>query len=230
MVRIENESMNKKLYLCGTGMRLGQLTLEACAALKNCERIFCVNLPKEVFQKFKEVFPRAEDGGGCLPSKRPFSDKDACARILSCLPAKKEAGVVFMGHPLLYTLAPQLTRHCRRRGVEYHIFPGVSSVDGVVAVLDSDLYSSAFCVYGAAELLRRKPTLDCGASTILLNISRLSKKTTAYLARFYGADHPAYLVECGTERGTERRIRAALKDLAKIDRPGATLVVLPRRK
>lgn len=229
------------IYLCGVGMRVGQMTLEACAALKGCEKIFCVNLPEETFGQIKRMFRRAQDATAGR-SAGSFSEEKTCGHILSA-GRGRGVGVIFMGHPLLYSMAPQLIRLCRSKGLRYRVMAGLSSVDCALTCLeaslrrnDLDLYGAGFAVYNSVEIKARGVAWEPGRSAILLNLFRLQpaglKSLAAGLARAYGPAQPAYLIECSEEPFGDRCIQTTVGDLAhkKNSITSRTTLIVPMRR
>lgn len=198
-----------ELLLCGTGMRLGQMTLETLQALRRCSRVFAVNLPRELLAQARRVVGPLEDLSARWPRGLGFSEAKLCKALFSRSGAKGRAGVLFFGHPLLHSAGPELIRRCRESARPYRILAGLSSVDAVLASAegllgaeDLDLYGGGLAVLGAPEFLRRGLSLDPRCSALILNLfrvrgprawSRLAKR----LKRCYGPRHRALLIGCG---------------------------------
>lgn len=231
------------IYLCGIGLRAGQMTLEVCAALKSCERIFCVNVPEETFGEIRKLFRQAEDATASNSSGKGFSEDKTLGKILSRSSRGKDVGVVFMGHPLLYSMAPKLIKSCRRKGLPYGVMAGLSSADCALATLEPvlrekalDLYGTSVLIYNAAEQSARKPALDRARSTVVLNLFRLKapdfEKLAGALRRAYGPKHPAYLIECSERPLRDCCVQTTAGALAeKKNRiTSRTTLILPMRR
>lgn len=233
-----------RLFLCGTGMRLGHMTLETFSVLKGCERIFCVNLPGELIDEVRRAFPRAEDACARFPEGRGFSDAEVSRRVFRLWSGRRDAAALMHGHPLLYSMAPHLIRRCRRRGIPYLVLPGLSSADCVLgcaasdpAVGGLDLPGAGLAVHSAPDLLVGGLALDPRVSTVVFNLFKLDggggwRRLAGKIGRWYPPDHPAFLVECAGGPWDGRRIRTMVAALAAMRAPrdSQTSLFLPQAK
>lgn len=197
------------LLLCGTGMRLGQMTLETWEELRRCSRVFAVNLPRELLAQARRALGSLEDLGARWPRGRGFGELELCRALLSSPGAKGRAGVLFFGHPLLHSAGPELIRRCRESGRPYRVLAGLSSADAVLACAERslgaeelDVYGGGLAVLSAPEILRRGSALDKRCSALILNLFRVPtrrawSRLARSLERCYGPRHRALLIGCG---------------------------------
>lgn len=220
-----------KLLLCGTGLRIGQMTLETFQSLKSCERIFCVNLPEEVFTQIHAAFGTSEDVTPAYRVGGFVGDEEVLSRIILNWSGKTSLGVLFMGHPLLYSLTTRLIDYCRGHAADFRILSGVSTVDALLSVVEPYLKGKEFVLHGtglvvhdAPQILLQEVTLDPRYTAIILNLSKLREqwkdepgiweRFVRQVARHYLPTHPVALVECAAGGADRDRIaQASMKDL-----------------
>lgn len=239
--------MNATLLLCGMGTRLGHMTMETDRALRRCERIVCVGLPEEVFRevrgRFKQAEPLARGRGDSL-------DAALRERVRVLLAGRSpRAGVLFLGHPLVYSAAPALLKLCRRLRRSYRVFAGVSMSDVALAAAEPalssrrlDSFGTGLIVHSAPELLRTRTALDARFSTVILNLFQLRqdvsgrprawRRLTDYLERFYGPGHPAILLKAGHGGAPDEILPLSVRTLREIRTPidSQTTLFLPMRR
>lgn len=235
--------------ICGTGMRLGHMTLETHDALRGCGQIFCVNLPEEVLGQVRGAFPQAEDLTAPFRRGVRFTESALCARLESLWDQRRDAAVLFLGHPLLYTAASRLVGRCRRRRRPYRILACLSSVDAALVAAEPDLedqyldlYGAGLAVHSAQELLGGGVPLDCRFPTLLMNLFRLRDQADAggsawtrlarYLERFYPARHPVILVRCGRDGPRDHHELTSIGGLGRLRRApdSEVTLLLPMRR
>ena len=227
--------MKKSVLLCGTGTRLGHMTLETAEALRRCERVLCVNLPEELFRDVRRKFERAEaldfadslEEALCASARAWFSTR---AR------PGAELGVLFVGHPLIYSSAPALIEQCRRLRRPYRVFPGVSAGDVALAVAESalsgrqfDSYGTGLVVRSAQQLLARRARLDPRSAIVLLNLFQLRPgsarragswlRLVDHLERFFPPGHPAILLWGSHDGAPDVKRASTVRGLRKLALP-----------
>lgn len=224
------------LVICGAGLHAGQLTLEALAALKSCEVVFCVNLPEELAEALRVLLPRARPlaYAGSGRSRRP--ERELCGSIERLWPRRRDAGVVLSGHPLLFSAGAELIRHCRRRRWPYRVVCGVSSVGAALAAAERalppgglELYGGSLAVRDAAEVARG--AVDPRETLVVLNAFRGDwRRLTAALRRRLPPGRRAVLVECAPAGGADRCRTATVAGLSRLRAPSSqTTLILPGR-
>lgn len=212
--------MAPKLLLVGTGVRgLSQMTVETVSALRGLDVLFSLHGGKDVTRALKGLSRDVRDLTTLYKDKAlDLKVYEAIvSRVKGALRGDRTVGVVFHGHPLLYSNPAQmLIAHCESAGVELEVMSGVSSMDGIFTALKTDVGATGLQVFDVNRLLlyRLRPATHTpcllfqigsfGSALItrkLDNAVGRFKPLERYLRRVYPAGHPAFVVECASEPG-----------------------------
>jgi precorrin-2 methylase len=237
------------LNLVGLGLRLGHLTREVEAALDRCQHVYYLHGEPEMVKFLSER-------GAPLTSLSTFYATGTsrletyyriAARVVSHAAEEPPVAVALYGHPTVFsTLSSMLIAGARRFAVTTAVYPGISSIDVILADLGLDPGQVALQVHEATELLVYNRSLDPSSALLIFQASQLethihtTRPSTARrleqlaqrLAATYGPSHVVTVLESQGSR-TGSHWRGRLTDLASAAPafgPMVTLYVAPRAR
>jgi precorrin-2 methylase len=200
------KTVKKKIILCARGLKPGHLTMETRSALRSCDAVFTSCLDEESSEFYKKTcpgvvfrfLPVAQD-----PEKmadkivREILADDSCgtAAYLTYGNTRFLSGPVF-----------SLDKKAREAGLEVFILDGVSSVDSIVNMMDLNKFAlnglRLVNLEPCAGNIALTPDMDTCFFLVWCLLGRRNrgsfKKFLADLKRVYGAQAPAYLINCAS--------------------------------
>jgi hypothetical protein len=233
------------LTVVGTGIRaIGQLTVEALAAMKQAEALLHVIGEPVQEQVLATINPAAETMTGYYVDgmERSWTYEAMVRRVLGEMMAGKRTVAAFYGHPGVFTYpSHESVRRARAAGYPARMLPAVSAEDCLFADLGIDPADGCQS-YEATDLLYRNRAFDPRAHLVIWQVGTLGNWTyesTGYdLATFpmlvgrllasYPPWHPATIYEAPFHpNGTARALQLPIKDLDGSQMTPATTLHIP---
>lgn len=211
----QNVSGRGSLLVVGAGMRAGQCTTEAIAAIRGADIVLSVMGDALSQAWLGQLNPRVrslQHHYAAAPD-RPSAYKGMVAEIMDELRAGASVCAVFYGHPGVFvTPSHRAVSAARAEGFEALMLPGVSAEACLFADLGIDPGDFGCQSYEAHDFFVRRPSFDTSAALILWQIAvvgdtafrRLDPQTEAveaFIARltaFYPADHKVVVYAAAT--------------------------------
>jgi hypothetical protein len=212
------------LTVVGTGVSVGQLTVEAIAWIKQADAVcYLVSDPvaEEAIRRLNPrgaVSLRKHYGEGV---RRERSYEAMVEHILTCVRAGLRTCAAFYGHPGVYTFpSHESIRQARQEGFEARMLPSVSAEDCLFADLGVDPAVSGCQSYEATDFLVHLRTPDTSAQLILWQVGAVGDWTyrakayelpafpllVARLREFYAPSHEVVVYEAAVLPGVAPRI------------------------
>lgn len=215
------------------------MTVETVKALRTCDILFSLHGNPDINRALKRLCGRVVDLTRLYRDKK--LDLAVYERIVYAVAARltsnRTIGVIFHGHPLLYSNPAQmLIRHCERKRIPCEILTGVSSLDAIFTTLRIDIGKTGLQIFDVNRMLlyRLRPDIrtpcllfqlgSFGSALIsrtLLNAKGRFHDLERYLGRWYPATHPAQIIECSTVTGISDSL--IMTTISKIDRNGGRI-------
>ncbi|MBI3554154.1 MAG: hypothetical protein HY077_16780 [Elusimicrobia bacterium] len=225
------------LWLFGVGIdRPYEITLDTITELKSCEVVFTQPDTREVRELLEAVYPGLRSVGDISRSSATNAERQEVVwRAVSAELGKgKKVGYVSYGHPFLFGEGHVMAGRCKAAGYEYRVFTAVSSIDGMLTMLQKDLESveGEFHVLNAQSLLKTG-RIEASAPNIVMGVNWVMggdgfKKFCGLLESAYPKDHPVFSLKCpdGSREGARQRIEVGklLASERELD-PAASLYI-----
>jgi len=208
---MENRKEAPRLLVCGTGVRLGQMTLETFYALKGCPRVLCFNLPLETFATVWESLEQAEDATHRLQGSLEKPDERLG------VPYRVLPGVSAIGAVLAVA-----ERYLDEPDLE--LFQRGFSVYSASEILLRDIALEPCVSTFLVNLFRLEEEWP--------REERAWDRLVAHLERFYEPDHRVAFIECASgPEPTDLYARCRVGDLKAWRQPWSpqATLFLPRR-
>jgi uncharacterized protein YabN with tetrapyrrole methylase and pyrophosphatase domain len=236
------------LVVVGTGIHLGQLTIEAAAHVRHAERVLYSVAEPNVEAVIRALNARAEPLMHLYQVGKPRSATydEMVEAILSSVRNGSRTVAIFYGHPGVFAFpSHEAVRRARAEGFTASMLPGVSAEDCLFADLGVDPADGGCQALEATDYLLRLRSIDPTQQLILWQVGVVGESAyrgTAYslaalpllsrkLQETYPAEHPVVVYEAATEPGARARCTkatvAALAGAALT--PFSTLYVPPLR-
>jgi hypothetical protein len=237
-----------RLYIVGTGITAGQMTIESQNAAVSADILLYVAADKVTTHYLEELNPNAES---LQDSYEDGGDRfSAYARMVSRITAPVRSGLIvcaaFYGHPGVFAFpSHEAIRVLRAEGYEAKMLPGVSAEDCLFADIGLDPSMCGCQSFEATDFLIHNRTFDVTSSLVLWQVGvvgDLTFKSDGYgspalgvlaerLAQFYGELHRIILYEAAQVAITEPRIELLrIEDLLNVTvSPITTMYVPPLR-
>ena len=193
------------LTVVGTGIRLGQISLEARACIECAGKVFFLVTDPLTASWIIELNPSAESLVGYYrPGKdRSISYREMVERMLTCVREGLEVCVAIYGHPGVFADPPhEAIRRARLEGYEARMLPAISAEDCLFADLGINPGRTGCQSFEATDFLVRRHRFDTRSALILWQIGAtcdLRFRTTRnlsgiriltnYLQKYYGRAH-----------------------------------------
>lgn len=215
-----------ELTIAGTGIKtVGQLTLDAIAAIKNAEVVYYVVGDPIGVQVIHDLNPKAvslfdlyEEGKARIDTYNKMAEK-----LLEAVRDNKKTCGVFYGHPGIFVYpSHEAVKIARQEGYKAVMLPGISAEDCLFADIGIDPARYGCLSYEATDFLANNKTIDPAASVVLWQIGVLGNWTfsnSGYdlkgiplllqkLYMYYPPTHVAYVYEAPTYPNTDPVIKA----------------------
>ena len=222
------------LVVVGSGIKLAaHLSLEAQAAIKHAEKVFCVLHDALMEAWLRELNPATVSlkylyGEGKL---RHDTYKEMAAEIVTAVTQNQHVCVIFYGHPGVFAISTHLAiKQVRAAGYRATMLPAISAEDCLFADLGVDPGSQGCQSYEATQFLIYHRQPDITTNLILWQIGAIGitdrggdpSAGVAVLAeeliKFYGADHVVTVYEAAVYAGIKPIIEpVTLADLTSAD-------------
>jgi uncharacterized protein YabN with tetrapyrrole methylase and pyrophosphatase domain len=236
------------LVVVGTGIQVGQLTVEAALHIRRAEQVFYSVAERNIEAVIRTLNPRAQPLMHLYEVGKPRSVTydEMVEAVLHSVRAGSRTVAVFYGHPGVFAFpSHEAVRRARAEGFAATMLPGVSAEDCLFADLGVDPADNGCQSLEATDFLMRMRSIDPtqplilwqvgvvgesayrGASYSLAALPLLLRK----LQETYPPDHPVVLYEAATEPGGRARCeKSTLVGLANVAlTPFSTLFVPPLR-
>lgn len=234
------------LIVAGTGIRvLGQLTLEAIAAIRSAEAVWFLGAEPVSEAVIELLNPTARSLAPMYREGKPRMEtyREMVAQILESVRAGKKTCAVFYGHPGVFVYpSHEAVRQAREEGYGARMLAGVSAEDCLFADLGWDPAAGGCQSWEATDFLINRRRLDPSSHTILWQIGVLGEfgflrggqhlpalpLLIERLRESHPADHQVVLYEAATFPGCPPRIeRVALQQLEQAELSLLTTLYLP---
>jgi hypothetical protein len=234
------------LVVIGTGIRvLGQLTTEAIAWIKVCEKVLYLVHDPVASGFITHINRSAESLGGFYADGKPRKKtyQEMVGRVMDCVRSGKRTCLVFYGHPGVFCWpGHQAIRQARREGYTVRMFPAVSAEDCLFADLGLDPATSGCQTFEATDFLMNGRQVDPSSLLILWQLETignpLSKKKRGRLpalpllierlSQFYAPDHEVILYVAPLQLFGEPAIRRLpLRRLVKARLSASSTLCIP---
>jgi tetrapyrrole methylase family protein/MazG family protein len=167
------------LNLVGLGLRLGHMTREVEAVLDRCRHVYYLHDEPETvrFLTNRRPSPTSLSSFYATGTSRLETYYRISARVISHAAQDPPVGVALYGHPTIFsTLTSMLLAGARRFAVSAAVYPGISSIDAIVAELGLDPGRVALQVHEATELLVYDRSLDPSSALLIFQASQLETR------------------------------------------------------
>jgi len=234
------------LFVIGTGIRLGQISLEAKALIERSEKVlYCVaDAATEAY--ILSVNPDAESlyvfYGENKPRRETYDQM--VSRIVECVRDGMRVCAVFYGHPGIFVSpSHEAIAIARSEGYQATMLPAVSALDCLFADLGVD--PARGCqTFEATDLLLRKRSVDVFGPVIIWQIAATGDTgfsfkgydcrnvpiLTNYLIPYYGEDFEVIVYEAAQYAVCEPVIqKVRLGDLVTADITGVSTLYIPAK-
>lgn len=205
------------LYVVGSGIRFGQLTLEARGAIQSADECFYVvadELAEEQIRRLREangkplahnLYGLYEDG-----KERMVTYGEMIEAVLAPLRAGKSVCFVAYGHPGSFAYPTRESiRRARKEGYHAEMFPGISAFDCLMADLLLDPAEAGCMQLEATHFLHRRQVIEPRSGLVLWQIGVLGARDfqsegydlsrmpelVELLCQYYPPDHPCCIYE-----------------------------------
>jgi hypothetical protein len=236
------------LTVVGTGIQLGQISLQARAALETADQVFYL-VADPVTERWIGKLTRAAQS--LQPYYGPNKDRltsyhEMVDRMLDSVRAGHEVCAAFYGHPGVFVYpAHEALRRARQEGYAARMLPGISAEDCLFADLGIDPARTGLQSYDATDFLLCGRRPDTSSALLLWQPSVVGEpgyRTNCHrrglrllvtcLLRHYQPEHEVILYEAAAYSLCDPRMdRIALAELPQADvTPGCTLFIPPQRK
>lgn len=230
------------IAIIGWGTRgVRQLTLEHLEILKSGrDLVVSPGASEDLWEFFKKLKLKIHDvtplyRQGEIPSQVYRRIAEVVLRL-----GKRYGRTVFVqfGHPLVYSKPSRIVlQESRRLGLRTYIYPGISSIDQILCLLEIDIAERDVQICHAGSLLRQKKVLNPRMDLILMQLGRLGemrlcldiekrarnvkielfRKLQRLLEKFYPRTNPMWVV-ClnGSLDLSDQIVEATIGDLVKL--------------
>ncbi len=236
------------LTVVGTGISLGQITLEAQLALQAADAVFCVVLDEPTMAMLESFNSNITDLQSCyaLGKLRRDSYDEMVESVVSAVRSGKQVCFALYGHPCVFAWpSREAVRILRAEGFEARILPGVSAEDCLFADLGIDPAEFGCQSYEATSFVRHDSAWDPYATLILWQVGLIGEHRFVKenpmtglstlierLSNKYGPEHEAIVYEAANHPIFDPLIeRTTIQGLltANIE-PTCTIAIQPLRR
>jgi uncharacterized protein YabN with tetrapyrrole methylase and pyrophosphatase domain len=187
---------NGSLVIVGTGISLGQMTVETREHIKNARYIVALVADPVTLAWLRECNPRTEslhrfyaDG-----KDRRITYEEIVEYVMSLLQCGRQVCFVLYGHPGVFAFPPhELMRRTRREGIPARMLAAVSTEDCLFADLGVDPGASGCQSFEATDFLLRRRKFDPCSALILWQFGVIGELSCPKKMR---RDCVCLLVEC----------------------------------
>jgi hypothetical protein len=199
------------LIVVGTGIHVGQVTLEAQAHIEQAEKVLFLVADPVTINWITTLNPTAEslEVHYQQNKNRLISYEEMVERILAPVRAGLRVCAAFYGHPGVFVYpSHEAIRKARLEGFGARMLPGVSAEDCLFADLGVDPGRNGCQSFEATDFLVHGRQFDTSNSLILWQVGVVGDITyqpkyglrgreilTERLTAYYGAGHGVYLYE-----------------------------------
>jgi Tetrapyrrole (Corrin/Porphyrin) Methylases len=242
-------TVQEHLVVAGTGIHIGQLTIEAAGAICRADRVHYSTTEPVSEALILALNARAEPLMPLYEFGKPRSESYELMveTILRSVRAGHQTAAVFYGHPGVFAFPPhEVIRRARSEGFRARMLAAVSAEDCLFADLGIDPAESGVQSLEATDFLLRMRSIDTSQALILWQIGVLGEwdfqgasydlKALPMLVRklreTYPSSHPAIVYEAASMIGAEPRVERttiAAMVSARLT-PISTLVVPPMKE
>jgi uncharacterized protein YabN with tetrapyrrole methylase and pyrophosphatase domain len=235
------------LYFVGTGLRLGQATMEAVEHIKKADKVLHIVAEQDTINWLKSLHPNVETLARYYAKGKPRRESydQMVDRILYFVRDGFRVCVVFYGHPGVFVdPSHRALKIAREEGYHAEMLPGVSAEDCLFAELGVDPANDGCQSFEATRFLKAKYSFDVRSNLVLWQVGVIGFRAfrfpyvetrgvpvlVDYLLPFYGPDHVVTLYEAAMFVGETAKItRVPLGELnGSHVTPMATLLVPPK--
>jgi tetrapyrrole methylase family protein / MazG family protein len=237
------------LNLVGLGLRVGHMTREVEDVLAHCSHVYYLHGDPETVkllecraQSLTDISTFYETGTSRLETYYRIA-----THLIFRASCEPPIGVALYGHPTVFsTLSSMLIAGSRRFGIGVSVFPGVSSIDAILATLGIDPGGMALQVHEATELLAFARPLDRHSGLLVFQAGQVGtrihtptgrscahlRQLARRLADTYGSGHEvtAMELEAGSPGWTWRGSIDDLPAAAESFSPHFTIYVPPSER
>lgn len=232
------------LTIVGTGMHLGQMTLEAAQAIRGAGRVFYVVADAVTRGWILRTSPGAES---LAELYREQQDRRATYtamvdKVVAAVLQGNDVCVAFYGHPGVFvTPGHEMIARLRAGGHRAVMLPGVSSADALLADLGIDPCDHGLQSHEATDFLLRRRAIDVTSHLLLWQVGLVGHREyrrsyanaglemlVERLVELYGVGHAVRLYEASTDAVSAPRVDSCrLEELAQQSMHVATTLLVP---
>jgi tetrapyrrole methylase family protein/MazG family protein len=165
--------------MVGLGLRLGHVTREVETVLGGCGHVYYLHSDPEVVRFLEGCSPSLTDLSTfyLAGTSRLETYYSIAARVISHASQCPPVGVALYGHPTVFsTLSGMLIAGSRQFGVDTAVYPGISSIDAILAEFGLDPGQVALQVHEATELLIFDRPLDPHSGLLIFQAGQLETR------------------------------------------------------
>jgi uncharacterized protein YabN with tetrapyrrole methylase and pyrophosphatase domain len=236
------------LIIVGTGIQLGQATIEAEAYIQQADKVLFLATDPVTIDWIEQLNTTAESLQGFYSTEkdRLTTYKGMVEHILSYVRQGLKVCVAFYGHPGVFVYpSHESIKLARNEGFDAKMLPGVSSEDCLFCDLGIDPGVSGCQSFEATDFLVHKRNFDTTSNLILWQIGVVGdigykqqynldnlRILTSYLEQFYAPDHAVIVYEAARYVICEPKIQhTTLSRIAEAEiTPISTLYIPPKSR
>jgi uncharacterized protein YabN with tetrapyrrole methylase and pyrophosphatase domain len=232
------------LVVVGTGISVGQLTMEARGWIASAEKVLYCIADAATERLILKLNPNAESmyvfyGEGKL---RKETYQQMVDRTMECVREGKQVCVAYYGHPGIFvTPSHRSIDLARKEGYSAKMLPAISSLDCMFCDIGFDP-SQGCQTFEATDILLRHRVIDIHSHLVVWQIAcvgdlgfsfsgydcRHVPRLVEYLLRFYPTEHEAVVYEASQFPVCEARVeRIKLGELATHKITGISTLYVP---
>jgi uncharacterized protein YabN with tetrapyrrole methylase and pyrophosphatase domain len=163
----------KKLVVCGTGLKVGHITMETEGHVRTADKVFYLVADPVTEYWIKETNRTAESLHDCYKEgqARLQSYREMITKVMNSLEQATEVCVLFYGHPGIFVYpSHKMISLAKERGFEAEMLPGVSAEDCLFADLGIDPSTVGCQSYEATDFLVFHREFSNSSSLILWQV------------------------------------------------------------
>ncbi len=233
------------IVVCGSGITLGQMTIETLNHIKTSDIVLYVltdyvteSWIKENSKSSESMRDYYEEGKGRILIYKRMID-----RVMDCARSGLKTCAIFYGHPGIFvTPSHEIIKLAQAENISARMLPGISAEDCLYADLGFDPGTTGCTAYEATDFLLYKRKVDTSAWLIvwqpdsvgdLYHTSNRDNKyrllvLKKYLNEFYPLDTKIAIYEANTYSvGKPKIIWDILDNFENIEMSGISTLVIP---
>ena len=171
--------LREQVLICGLGLRLPHITLEAMQALKKCRTVFHDSLDAKTKNYLRGLCRNLKDLG---KPGRPKDSETIASAVLAAAAPGRAAALLCSGNPGMFQW-DFLVRSCESAGIPYRVIAGVSPLDEILAGLGAPVLGYGLQLYPACAI---SPVISLlpAAPAVIMSLDQLWESKKAGVSGF----------------------------------------------